>query len=162
MCPINKHLRSIYRRVKNVIIRISVMPLFNHYILTLHNHGVITILRHLQIFPIPTNRIPTCIIRSDSFVWRRPLELVWPSAWPLDVFWGLRPGWCRKDLRSDRSSAIERGHSFLQNEWQRCWRLYYRRRSMRRAKLRRGIPCGLHPACPTIYIWPLVLFKILV
>jgi hypothetical protein len=58
---------SIYMGVKKVIIIMYVMSSFNHYMLILHSHEVITVLQHLQIFLCPTNRSLTRVSFFDSF-----------------------------------------------------------------------------------------------
>jgi hypothetical protein len=54
MCPINEHLRSIYREIKGLII-MSIISLSNHYITTQHSHMVITDFHDLQLFLYPIN-----------------------------------------------------------------------------------------------------------
>jgi predicted CDP-diglyceride synthetase/phosphatidate cytidylyltransferase len=83
---------SIYRGVKKVIITMSVMLPFNYYILRLHSHGVIMVLRHLQIFLIPTNRGQMRVIHLEHFIQRRPPKTCAAFSVTYQCFWGLCPG----------------------------------------------------------------------
>jgi hypothetical protein len=63
-----------------VVITMSVMPPFTYPNMSLHDHGVITVLHDLQVFPCSLNEGTMCVPRSASLelrpmvVFRPPLS----------------------------------------------------------------------------------------